>query len=202
MSTDNFFSIHKQTGYFELDEMECYSLMKDMCKELLEQNSNEPEKPQPMFRCLNGILRIYDGEEWEDSINIYGYCAEDIIDNLRSCLTGNGKIIFSTSEGKKEISIGDEDYEQEQLREDEKHILISYDNNSGTYNIVVQSLDLSMIRFAIAEQVDRSRGTFNYRKRMFELGQSSQDLVDFAKHDFDMFKSISDRIEASMKKIV
>jgi len=202
MSTDNFFSIYKQTGNFELDETECYSLMKDMCEELLEQNSSEPEKPQPMFRCLNGILQIYDGEEWTDSVNIYGYCAKYIIDDLRSCLTGNGKIIFSTSEGKKQISIGKEDAKQEQLREDEKHISISYDKHNGTYNILVPSLDSSLIRLAIAEKTDRAKKIFNHRKRMFELGQSSQDLVDSAKRSFDMFNSLFDRIEDAIKKIV
>ena len=92
--------VAKQTGSFTLDEAACYQDMKDDCDELYQEESKTPGVPQPMFRCVNGKLQIFDGgydgfNEWGDSVNLWGFGELYFLKALAKHLKGRGTITFS-----------------------------------------------------------------------------------------------------------
>ena len=89
--------IAKQTGSFTLDEKACYQEMMSECDELF---SEDTEIPQPMFRCVDGKLQIFDGgydsdNEWCNHVNLWGFVETYFLKILAKHLKGNGTIILS-----------------------------------------------------------------------------------------------------------
>ena len=100
MPSQQILYITKQVGKFSLDETACYEDMKGTCEELLQQHRKDADIPQPMFRCVDGILQIYGGEEnefWGTSTNIWGYSPTWILKTLSKHLKGDGSLIFISS---------------------------------------------------------------------------------------------------------
>jgi len=105
MSSPRILRIAKQTGSFTLDEMKCYEDVKDGCAELFQQFQKDETIPQPMFRCVDGKLQIFEQYEdedghWGEATNIWGYCPKYFLKALSKhieCKSKNWKITFSVA---------------------------------------------------------------------------------------------------------